>query len=296
MERNSTRTCFFERIGPCEFAATPLVEGAWNRTEQHIAPALGLIAHAIKTDQLQRREDVLRLGRLSYDILGTIPIGTVTIDVTVLRPGRTIELVEARRSYEGRPVVLARTWLMQVFDTEAIAGTSFPALPPPEAIPAWDMSTVWAGACIGSMELRREDVGIGRARAWLRTNVGLLCGEDTSPTADMLALADIANGIAARMPPQRVAFPNLDLTIHLLRSPVHGWLGLDTTVSFGPNGIGLTHSIMHDREGVLLDRTISDGTAQIIPVMRSFAHTSPWIVTGVPLGKCSRRLFHSHEL
>lgn len=251
IERNGTRACFFERTGSREFAATPLVEGAWNRTEQHIAPALGLIAHVIEDDQQQRREDALRLGRLSYDILGTIPIGTVTIDVAVLRPGRTIELVEARMSHEGRPVVLARAWLMQTFDTEAIAGTSFPTLPPPEAIAAWDMSAVWAGACIESMELRREELGQGRARAWLRTTVDLLGGEDTSPTADMLALADIANGIAARMPPQLVAFPNLDLTVHLLRSPVHGWLGLDTTASFGPNGIGLTHSIMHDREGVL---------------------------------------------
>lgn len=251
MDHQNARHCFFERTGPSDFAATPLVQGAWNRTEQHIAPALGLIAHAIESDQRQRREDALRLGRLSYDILGTIPIGPVAVDVAVLRPGRTIELVEARMSYDGRPVVLARAWLMQTFDTAAIAGTSFPALPPPGAIAAWDMSTVWAGACIGSMELRREEIGTGRAKAWLRTNVELLGGEDTSPTANMLALADIANGIAVRMPPERVAFPNLDLTIHLLRSPLQGWLGLDTTVSFGPNGIGLTHSIMHDSAGVL---------------------------------------------
>lgn len=251
MIKQGTGGSFFERTGPHEFAASPLVQGAWNGTEQHIAPSLGLIAHAIESDQQQRRRNSLKLGRLSYDILGTIPIGPVRINVTVLRPGRTIELVEARMSSDGRPVVLARAWLMQGFDTEAIAGTSFPALSPPEAVPAWDMSTIWAGACIASMELRREEIGTGRARAWLRTNVDLLGGEDTSPTADMLALADIANGIAPRMPPERVAFPNLDLTVHLLRSPQPGWLGLDTTASFGPNGIGLTHSIMHDSHGVL---------------------------------------------
>lgn len=244
-------TAFFERTGEREFVATPLTEGAWNRTEQHIAPALGLIAHAIETDQRHRRDDALTLGRLSYDILGTIPIGTVTIEVVVLRPGRTIELVEARMSYDGRPVVLARAWLMKTFDTEEIAGTSFVPLVPPGALPAWDMSALWGGACIAAMEVRREEIEPGRARAWLKTTTNLLDNEAVSATAGMLTLVDVANGVAARMSPDAVAFPNLDLTVHLLRSPVQGWLGLDTTASFGSIGIGMTHSVLHDVDGVL---------------------------------------------
>lgn len=248
-DRNATS--FFRRVGEREFAATPRVEGAWNRTEQHIAPALGLIAHAIELDQRQRRDNGLRLGRLSYDILGTIPIGQVAIDVAVLRPGRTIELVEARMSYEGRTVVLARAWLMKSFDTQAIAGTSIIPLAAPDALPAWDMGTLWAGACIASLEVRREELEAGRARAWVRTSVDLLDKETVSATAGMLALVDVANGVAARMSPDIVAFPNLDLTVHLLRSPVPGWLGLDTTASFGSDGIGITHSILHDAKGAL---------------------------------------------
>ena len=33
--------------------------------------------------------------------------------------------------------------------------------------------------------------------------------------------------------PQEVAFPNVDLTAHLIGEPVGEWLGFDTTVSFG---------------------------------------------------------------
>jgi hypothetical protein len=46
-----------------------------------------------------------------------------------------------------------------------------------------------------------------------------------------------------------VAFPNVDLTAHLVRSPEPGWLGFDTTVTFGPTGHGLTSSVLHDEHG-----------------------------------------------
>ena len=44
-------------------------------------------------------------------------------------------------------------------------------------------------------------------------------------------------------------FPNVDLSIHLYRSPVWGWVGLDTTVIFGADGVGLTSTTLHDRLG-----------------------------------------------
>ena len=46
-----------------------------------------------------------------------------------------------------------------------------------------------------------------------------------------------------------MAYPNLDLTVHLFTEPRTEWLGFDTSVSFGGNGIGFTHSILHDGHG-----------------------------------------------
>ena len=65
---------YFERLGESTFLATEHVGGAWNTAEQHIAPALGLLAHAVEADRDVRREDGLALTRLSYDILGTVPV------------------------------------------------------------------------------------------------------------------------------------------------------------------------------------------------------------------------------
>jgi hypothetical protein len=55
--------------------------------------------------------------------------------------------------------------------------------------------------------------------------------------------------MTVRSDPRRVAFPNLDLAAHLFRVPRGDWLGLDTTVTFGPRGAGLTSAVLHDADG-----------------------------------------------
>lgn len=240
---------YFERTGPTSFRATEHVGGAWTLHEQHIAPALGLLAHVIEVDRDARRSDGLVVARLSYDILGTLPIDEVDTTVTVLRPGRTIELVEARLSHGARDAVLVRAWLMQPRDTRAVAGTALPAIPLPREMPAWDASTVWPGGFIASAEVRRLQAGPGRAMFWVRTALPLVAGEDTSALARAVGLFDIANGMAVRADPREVAFPNVDLTAHLFDQPQGAWVGFDTTVSFSPEGIGLTSSVLHDERG-----------------------------------------------
>ncbi|CAN7265652.1 thioesterase family protein [Knoellia sp. LjRoot47] len=244
---------YFERTGPTTFRATRHTGGAWTLDEQHIAPALGLLAHVVETDRDARRpetgRDRLPMARLSFDILGTLPIDEVDTRVEVRRPGRTIELVEATLSHGGRPAVLLRAWLVQRRDTTAIAGTPTPPIPSPDDTPEWDPTTVWPGGFIATAHLRRHQVEPGRAHFWVRTDEPLVEGEDVSPTAAAVGLLDIANGMTVREDPTRVAFPNLDLTAHLVRAPRPGWLGFDTAVTFGDDGIGLTSSVLHDEDG-----------------------------------------------
>lgn len=239
---------YFRRLDGAVFTPTEHVSGAWETREQHIAPALGLMVHLVETDRDRRRHDGLAVSRLSYDILGTIPMEAVDIAVEVRRPGRTIELVEAVLTHAGRPAVLLRAWLMQQAETAELAGTELPSLPPPADLPRWDPTVVWAGGFIASAEVRRVEERPGRAAYWVRTEVALL-DEPVSSTARCAGLFDIANGMTVRVSPSRVAFPNVDLTAHLFRQPVGDWLGFDTTVSFGPTGRGLTSSVLHDVEG-----------------------------------------------
>ncbi|KRF34481.1 thioesterase family protein [Nocardioides sp. Soil805] len=241
---------YFERSGDDRWTPTEHVGGAWNTAEQHVAPALGLLAHLVEEDRDRRRDDVLVLSRLSYDILGTLPMEEVAVAVRVRRPGRTIELVEAELSHAARPAVLLRAWLLSEGESTTVAGTDLPRLPGPDTMAPWDPTTVWPGGFIDSVELRREQHGPGRGGYWVRTDVPLL-DEPVSATARAAGLLDIANGMTVRADPREVAFPNLDLTAHLFRPPAPGWLGFDTTVSFGPAGHGLTSTVLHDESGPL---------------------------------------------
>lgn len=242
-------TSYFERVGAAAFRATEHAGGAWDVREQHIGPALGLLVHVLELDRDGRRDDGLVVGKLSFDILGTVPVDVVDTAVTVVRAGRTIELVEAVASHGGRAVVVLRAWLLQPRDTGRVQGTALPPIPPPDAMPAWDASGVWAGGFIASLEVRRRQVEPGRGAFWVRTPLPLVGGEPVSPLARAAGLFDVANGITARVSPQEAAYPNLDLTAHLFAQPGGEWTGFDTSVSFGAAGVGVTSTVLHDAGG-----------------------------------------------
>lgn len=251
--QDSPGVAYFHRTGPSGFRATEHVGGGWDPTEQHVAPSLGLLAHVMERDMAARGHDDLHLSRISYDILGTFPIDAIELEVTALRPGRTIELLEARLRHDGRDAVIARGWFLRSYESGPWAGSPWEAIAGWEGHQVWDASTLWPGGFIRSLSTRRTDHGPGRATAWLRTDTPLLAGEDVSPTSRALGLVDAMNGMAVRADNRHVAFPNVDLTAHLFRAPIMGpgadWLGLDTTVSFGAGGWGLTHSVLHDDDG-----------------------------------------------
>lgn len=240
---------YFERTGTSAFRATSHVSGAWNVAEQHIAPALGLLTHVVERDRDDRRPELV-LGRLSFDILGVLPVDVVDTTVRVVRPGRTIELVEATLGHHGRTAVLLRAWLMQPRDTAPLAAPGLPRITPPAQMAPWDPTTVWPGGFIASVEVRREQIEPGRASFWVRTPLPLVRDEQVSPLARAAGLFDIANGMTARVGPTGLAFPNLDLTAHLFATPDSSdWIGFDTTVCFGSTGTGLTSSVIHDTGG-----------------------------------------------
>jgi hypothetical protein len=240
---------YFERLGARTFRATEHTGGAWDLGTQHIAPALGLLAHAVEQDRDARRSDGLVLTRLGYDILGTVPIAELAVDVAVVRAGRTIELVEAVLSHEGRAAVRLRAWLMDQRDTSAILGTGHERIPGPDVMESWNPTTVWRGGFIATAEVRRRQAEPGRASYWVRTRQSILDGEPVSRFAAVAGLLDIANGMTVRAAPVEVAFPNVDLTAHFFAQPTDGWLGFDTSVSFGAQGVGLTSTVIHDERG-----------------------------------------------
>ncbi|MGF9663888.1 thioesterase family protein [Arthrobacter crystallopoietes] len=240
---------YYVRLDATRFHSTLHSQGAWNDHEQHMAPASGLLVHAVQRNH--PRPD-MALSQVTFEILGIIPGGEVEVTTEVIRPGRTIELIEATMSGNGRPAIRAFVWRLLTGDTAEVAGGDGGALPAPHECPPAAVSSVWDGGFIHSTEFRSvADRGPGNGAVWVRGPYTLVDGEDSEPVARFLAFVDTANGIAVRQDPREYMFPNVDLTVHLFRQPAGGWTGLDTRVHFGPDGVGLTASDLFDEQGLV---------------------------------------------
>ena len=229
------------------YRSTIHAQGAWNEHEQHMAPATGIICAEL--DLFAPRSDV-RIGRISLDILGLIPAGEFQIETRVIRPGKTIELIESVMSAHGKSCIQARTWRMMTSDTTAIWGLEDQLVGNPEQQPIWNAIRTWPGGYIASLEARTSEQRQGKGMVWLRNPYAMIENEDSSDFVRLMGMVDTANGVATRQkPPFEYAFPNLDLQIHLYRKPQGEWLGLETVQHHGEDGIGLTSSILHDVKG-----------------------------------------------
>jgi hypothetical protein len=237
---------FFMRLEESRFLSTLHSQGAWQPGEQHLAPASGLLLAEVE----RRLPSDKLVSRASFDVLGVIHSGEFTVDVEVVRPGRSIELIEARMRHGDVTSIRARVWRLAASDTTNVQGIEWAPLPPSDAMQPFALSSVWGGGFIGSLEARQEtDARPGRGRSWLRTRYPLVAGEADPPVAGFLKLIDTANGLVVREPPGSVFFANVDLTVHFIREPEAGWVGFDTRVNFGPSGLGETSSVLSDIHG-----------------------------------------------
>ncbi|MFF1632801.1 thioesterase family protein [Leifsonia sp. NPDC058248] len=245
-----TSDAYFEQVGETLFRPTPHAGGAWSDAEIHFSPLGGLVVHAIERHIAEHHDDDLVLSRISFDILGFLAAEVCEVRVETIRPGRTIQLIEATVLIAGRTAVRARAWYLSTIDTRSVAGGADDRLASPEDLGSHPLTAVWPGGFVASLDVRPiAPAQPGRAAVWLTSDLALVAGEEASGLASWIALVDTANGIAVRQSPDRWMFPNVDLSIHLHRQPEGRWVGMDTTVTFGPTGQGVTSTVLHDLAG-----------------------------------------------
>lgn len=234
-----------------EYQANIHSQGAWNAHEQHMAPASGLMSYELEL--FVPREEMV-YGRISYDILGLIPLKNFTVTTRSIRPGKTIELIEAVLSCDGKAAITARAWRLIKSDTSAVASYEDQAIISRNDMRPWpEVTDIWAGGYIKSIKNHLHtsvDRRNGRAQLWLSNDLEMVEGVKTSPFVKLIGMVDTTNGMAiAQNSPFSHMFPNVDLQIHLYRLPVGQWLGLDTRQQYGASGVGLTSTVLHDEEG-----------------------------------------------
>ncbi len=171
-----------------------------------------------------------------------------------MRPGRSVELLEATLSDEAGEVMRARGWRLQ---TREVALDPEPPRdePPPGPGTAEPGDFFPTGQDVGyhtAMEyrfVRGAFLEPGPATVWMRMRHPLVAGEEPSPLQRVLTAADSGNGVSAALDWRRYLFVNTDLTVHLMRLPVTEWVCLDAITYPEPHGIGVADTSIWDERG-----------------------------------------------
>jgi hypothetical protein len=242
-------SAFYERDGDV-FVPSELTRGPWDPGAQHAGPPAALLGRAVETDGLQ-------VGRITVEILRPVPLAPLTVAHRVVRPGRSVELVEAvlgEAEGERRELARALAWRLQ---PQVGMEPGEPGPPPPGPDSGRTVPFFATGQDVGyhtAMDVRFVEgafTEIGPAVVWMRMRVPLVADEPTSPLARVLVAADAGNGVSATLDYRRFVFINTELTVHLLREPGGDWVCLDAVTRLGAPGLGLAESVLSDERGRL---------------------------------------------
>jgi hypothetical protein len=231
-----------ERAVPSE-----LTRGPWDPDSQHAGPPSALLGRAI---ELCEPREGMRVGRVTIEILAPVPIAPLTVSARLVRPGRSVEMLEASLTGPDGEVMRARAWRVAVGE---ITADWEQEEPPPGPQDATALEFFATGERVGwhtAMEIvfaRGKFLEPGPATVWMRPRVALVDGEKFSPLQRVLVAADGGNGVSAPLDWSRFIFINTDLSVHLLRPPEGEWVCLDAVTHV--NGLGMTDTALWDERG-----------------------------------------------
>jgi Thioesterase-like superfamily len=231
-----------DRIVPSE-----LTRGPWDPGAQHAGPPSALLARAL--ERCEPREGA-RMARVTVEILAPVPIAPMSVSARVVRPGRSVELIEASLEGADGELMRARGWRLVEGETAAEWERE---PPPPGREEAEALQFFPTGESVGwhtAMEIvfaRGRFLEPGPGVAWMRPRVPLVEGEAITPLQRTMLAADAGNGISAPLDWQTHIFINTDLTVHLLRPPRGEWVCLDSVTHV--DGVGMTDTALWDDEG-----------------------------------------------
>jgi Thioesterase-like superfamily len=104
---------YYRRLAPGHdaFDSSEITASNWDAAIQHGSPPLALLTKAIEE---QLVDTPLRIGRLTLDILGAIPVAPVKVRARITRPRRRIFLLESEMTPAGdddaRAVARVTAW------------------------------------------------------------------------------------------------------------------------------------------------------------------------------------------
>ncbi|MCV7281002.1 thioesterase family protein [Mycolicibacterium flavescens] len=249
--------CYYRRVGVDGqyqvFDSTDGTRSNWDPEIQHGSPPLALMTKLIEE---LAGDSGMRVGRLTLDILGAIPVARVRARAWIERPGARISLMVAEMSAirpngDWRTVARVTAWLLATSDTADAVTDRYPPLVEGESVQRAHALLGKQGYLETITWRRQHDSDQTGFVVWMSPLVPLV---DSEPTTDLQRLAmvvDCANGAGAALDAERFVFMNTDTAVHLHRLPEGEDFAVRARGSIGPDGIGVTTAELFDRRGFI---------------------------------------------
>lgn len=244
-----------DTTGAETFEATEFSASGWGPNMQHGGPVAGLLTRAI--EHLARPG--ARISRMGVDLLGAVPVSTVRVRAWNERPGRRIALLAAEmtaQSPEGpwRTVATAHAWQLATEPTADVAHRADSTIAPPDGggHPDIGLDPSWRVGFVTALEWHVADLTRAPGTptvAWVRLTEPLVAGESPTDLQRLMTIADVANGVGARLDARVFTFMNTDLSAVLFEQPRGEWVGIQAEMSVGAEGIAMTSAVLHDVSG-----------------------------------------------
>ena len=240
---------FYRQLDTDLFESSEWTRGPWSPVHQHGGPPSALVGGRLQ----EMAGDAFRIVRVAVEITRPVPIGTLRLERSIRRDGRSVKaLVGELFDEEGKLVLAAEALALagSEIDAEArrpVMDEGRPEDAQPVSFPFFDEQPGYAMAT--ELRFSRGVFGQGDVMAWIRMRIPLFENAAPSGIERVLVAADSANGVSVCVDPFANTFINPDLTVSL-HHPFEGeWVGLAARTDFDAHGVGLADAQLYDERG-----------------------------------------------
>lgn len=202
-------------------------------------------------DTIADRRNLGQLASISVQFIKPTPVSELKTEPSVLRSGKRSSILLNKVVSAGETTALATANYIQpttlsgiekaeLYDLEPEKNKRLPGITSPHGQP-WVMD---------AFDVRPGDNGI----VWFKPLNPLV--EEASRLSSILVCADWAHGLN-RPSEAKVADPNVNLMVSLLRMPINDYVGIQATTQWTESGIGLGNGRIFDQFGHVGNVTMS---------------------------------------
>ncbi len=236
-----------------------IARSLWKADQMHGVATSGALGRAAENAVIAAGRTDLSPSRFTVDLFKAPSMQPCTTEVTVVREGSRLMLVDATLVQGGEPVARASALFLkrtENADGEVWSPADAPTPPPVEVAPVSEEPRVpiFSSAAGWSQDFA-EHQNAGRKQTW-QTTLAIVAGEETTPFQGLCGAAD-STSMVVNWGAAGVQYINTDITLAISRVPVSREIGLSATSRYAHDGIATGTATVFDRLGPIGTSTVT---------------------------------------